>query len=105
MARLLTVTAFAAAACLLAAAGAAAYDENHAFRAPVVELPQLAKAEPIEFGRIAARRQLLAVDPSKSAWNQRLGIRRDTEARFGQGEPSSPRTPSFLSMTWLIKQS
>ena len=99
MARMLTLNALAAAAglLLLAASGATAYDENHAFRAPLVELPQLAKTTPVEFHRIAARRALLAADPSKSEWNQKLGVERDTETRFGQGELYCTECPRGLS--------
>lgn len=85
MVRLLAMTAVTLVALCLVAAGAAAYDENHAFRAPVVELPQLAKSEPIEFGQIASGRRLLRADPSKSLWDKKLGVGRDTETRFGQG--------------------
>lgn len=91
MARLLIVIA-AAVACL--AVGATAFDENHAFRAPVVELPQLAKPVPSSFASISSRRSLLGRDrdgrhrdPSKSDWDKRKGVTGDTEKVFVQGEP------------------
>lgn len=90
MARMLAMTTVTVVALCLVAAEAAAYDENHAFRAPVVELPQLAKSEPIEFGQIASGRRLLRADPSKSLWDKKLGVRRDTETRFGQGSFPDP---------------
>ena len=95
------MTTLTVVALCLVAAGAAAYDENHAFRAPVVELPQLAKSEPIEFGQIASGRRLLRADPSKSLWDKKLGVRRDTDTRFGQGRNPDPHLIARLGPVFL----